>query len=149
MCCLRVTPTVLNCVLMNLASLGFEDLGLLSSKSRLHLWVIHYCVCTLPTWLPRAETACSVLSVLHRSCCVGWRPRPCSVLTGQAPCQHSTEGSKEPSCSYVYTAHCYVSPRSFLQLTFLYYRVYLFKSYLLTIFYKMHLFSLYQFVSTL
>ena len=45
-------------------NLGFEDPGLLSSKSRLHLWVIHYCVCTLPTWLPRAETACSVLSVL-------------------------------------------------------------------------------------
>ena len=37
-------------------NLGSEDLGLLSSKSRLHLWVIHYCVCTLPTWLPRAET---------------------------------------------------------------------------------------------
>ena len=76
----------------------------------------------------------------HISCCVGWRPRPCSVLTGPAPCQHSTEGSKEPSCSYVYTAHCYVSPRSFLQFTFLYYRVYLFKPYLLTMSFKLHLF---------
>ena len=34
--------------------------GNLGSKSRLHLWVIHYCVCTLPTWFPRAETVSSV-----------------------------------------------------------------------------------------
>ena len=76
-------------------NLGVDDLGLLS---RLHLWVIHCCACTLPTWLPRAETVCSV----YFTDLAG--PRPCSVLTGQAPCQQSTEGSKEPSRSYVCTA---------------------------------------------